>query len=66
MDVEMDGVQERVRVRVRKLWDPRAVARASFTHALLAYLQLPPWEGWRGCEGRGTAVTLLDVRDVPL
>ena len=51
-----DGVQERVRVRVQKLWD----------HVLwrkLTYLQLP---GWRGYEGRGTAVTLLDVRDVPL
>ena len=36
MDVEMDGVQERVRVRGRKLWD----------HVLwreLAYLQLPPF-----------------------
>ena len=52
----MDGVQERVRVRVRKLWD----------HVLwreLTYLQLTPWEGWRGCEGRGTAVMLLDVRE---
>ena len=52
----MDRVQEGVRVRVQKLWD----------HVLwreLIYLQLL---GWRGYEGRGTAATLPDVRDVPL
>ena len=56
MDVEMDGVQERVRIRVRRLWD----------HVLWRELATPSLGGVAWLRWRGTAVTLLDVRDVPL